>query len=296
MAVWEQSAQSVPVADGRVLEVVTAGPPDGLPLFSHHGTPGAGGIYNPLVETGAERGIRHITYSRPGYGGSTRHAGRNVASCAADVAAVADALGYDRFYSAGASGGGPHSIACAALLGDRVIAAAAIASVAPIDAAGLDWSAGMGEENLEEVAAMRGGDEQLESFLREQAEQLLPASSEQIVAVLGDLVSDVDRQALSGELADFLVRETRHALADGVSGWFDDDRAFAADWGFDLDDIRGPLSVWHGGQDRFVPIAHGEWLAQRLGTDAHLSPDHGHLSLVVTAYGEILDTLLAHAE
>lgn len=295
MAAWEQTAQLVPVEDGRVLDVVTAGPPDGLPIFQHHGTPGAAGCFNPYIEAGAERGMRHVSYSRPGYGGSTRLAGRTVASCATDVAAIADALGYDRFYSVGASGGGPHSIACAALLGDRVIAAAALASVAPIDAEGLDWTAGMGQENLEEFAAMRAGDDDLQNFLHTQAGQMRAASGDEIIAVLGDLVSDVDRQALSGELAEYLVEETRHALADGVWGWFDDDRAFAADWGFDLDDIRAPLSVWHGAQDRFVPIAHGEWLAQRLGAGAHLSPDHGHLSLVVTAYGEILDTLLAQA-
>jgi pimeloyl-ACP methyl ester carboxylesterase len=291
---WEQKSQSVSVADGRVLEVVTTGPPDGAPVFSHHGTPGAAGIFDPLVEVGADRDMRHITYSRPGYGSSTRLAGRTVASCAADVVAIADALGYDRFYSVGASGGGPHSIACAALLGDRVIAAAAIASVAPIDAEGLDWTAGMGRENVEEFAAMRAGDDQLEQFLQEQADQLREASSDQVVTVLGDLVSDVDRRALSSELADFLVRETGHALGNGVGGWFDDDRAFGADWGFDLADIRAPLSVWHGGEDRFVPIAHGEWLAERVAAHAHLRPDDGHLSLVVTAYGEILDTLLEH--
>jgi pimeloyl-ACP methyl ester carboxylesterase len=294
VAAWEQGAQSIPVADGRVLEVVTAGPPDGLPLFSHHGTPGAAGTFDALVEAGAERGMRHIGYSRPGYGDSTRLAGRTVASCATDVAAVADALGYDRFYSVGASGGGPHSIACAALLGDRVIAAAAIASVAPIEAEGLDWTAGMGQENVEEFIAMRAGGDELEGVLQDRSEQMQAVTGDQIISVLGDLVSDVDRQALSGELAEFFVVETRHALSNGVSGWFDDDWAFAADWGFDLGAIRAPLSVWHGGQDRFVPLAHGEWLARHLAADAHLRPEHGHLSLVVTSYGEILDTLLAH--
>ncbi len=108
MSVWELDALSVSVGDGRVLEVVVAGPPDGMPLFSHHGTPGAAEMLDPLVEIGAERDLRHITYSRPGYGGSGRLQGRTVASCAVDVVAVADALGYDRFYSVGSSGGAPH--------------------------------------------------------------------------------------------------------------------------------------------------------------------------------------------
>jgi pimeloyl-ACP methyl ester carboxylesterase len=294
VAVWDQEAQSVSLSDGRVLEVITAGPRDGMPVVIHHGTPDAAGIFNPVVEAGAERGLRHIGYSRPGFGDSTRLAGRRVASCAADVAAIADALGYDRFYTVGGSGGGPHVIACAALLPDRVIAAATIASPAPFDAEGLDWTAGMGQENVDEFAAMRAGDDEFEAFLVGHADEMRGATGDQLIAVLGDLVSDVDRQALSGELAAYLVDETAHALSNGVWGWFDDDRAFADDWGFDLTDIRAPLSLWHGAQDRFVPIAHGEWLADHATADAHLRPDHGHLSLFVTAYGEILDGLLEH--
>jgi pimeloyl-ACP methyl ester carboxylesterase len=145
----ELDALSVSVGDGRVLEVVLAGPPDGLPLFSHHGTPGVAEMFDPLVEIGAERCLRHITYSRPGYGGSGRLPGHTVVDCIPDVVAVADALGYEHFYSVGGSGGGPHSIACAALLPERVIAAASIASPAPVGAEGLDWTANMGEEKWE---------------------------------------------------------------------------------------------------------------------------------------------------
>ena len=128
----------------------------------------------------------------------------------------------------------------------------------------------------------------------EQAESMAGVSAEEIVTVLGDVVSEVDRRALSGALGEFIVRETAHALSAGVWGWFDDDRAILGDWGFDLDEVRAPLSLWHGGQDRFVPIAHGEWLAAHVGVDAHLLPEHGHLSLALSSYGEILDRLLEH--
>jgi pimeloyl-ACP methyl ester carboxylesterase len=286
------TALQVPLADGRELEVVLYGPEDGVPVVVHHGTPGAAGVFQPLVERGAERGLRHVAYSRPGYGGSGRDAGRSVASCVGDVAAIVDALGCERFYSVGGSGGGPHSIACAALLGERVIAAAAIASPAPADAEGLDWTAGMGKENVSEFAAARAGDAELLEFLEAQAQSMDGASGEEIVAVLGDLVSDVDRQALSGALGDHMAQEVAHALSPGTWGWFDDDRAILGDWGFDLADIRAPLSLWHGAKDRFVPIAHGEWLAAHVDAEAHLRRDHGHLSLTVSSYGEILDELL----
>jgi pimeloyl-ACP methyl ester carboxylesterase len=294
VSVWELDALTVSAADGRRLEVVLAGPPDGVPLFTHHGTPGAADMFDPLVEAGAERGLRHIAYSRPGYGGSERHAGRTVADCIADVVAIADTLGYERFYSVGSSGGGPHSIALAALLPERVIAAASIASPAPVGAEGLDWTAGMGKENVEELAATHASDAEFETYLEAQAESMVGTSGEQIIAALGDVVSEVDRRALSGELGEAIAREINHALSTGVWGWFDDDRAILGDWGFELGDIRAPVSLWHGGQDRFVPIAHGEWLAGHLRADAHLRPDDGHLSLSLSSYGEILDGLLEH--
>ena len=162
MGTYAREAQLVEVEDGRVLEVQLVGPPDGVPLFLHHGTPGACGLFETLVEAGTERNVRHISYSRPGYSGSGRLEGRTVASCVRDVAAIADALGYDRFHSYEGRGGGPHSIACAALLPDRVISAAVIACSAPFDAIGLDWTAGMGSENLEEVAAVSAGANELE--------------------------------------------------------------------------------------------------------------------------------------
>ena len=272
-----------------------AGPQDGTPLFSHHGTPGAAEMLDPLVAVGAERGLRHITYSRPGYGGSARLPGRLVASCAADVAAVADALGYERFYSVGSSGGAPHSIACAVLLPDRVIAAAAIASPAPVDAEGLDWTAGMGHENIAELAAAQASDGEFEQYLEREAKSMLGASAEELLTDLGDLVSDVDRRAVRGVLGEFIVRELAHSLSAGIWGWFDDDRALFADWGFDLETIRAPLCLWHGGEDRFVPSAHCRWLAARLGVEPRVLQNRGHLSVSDDSYGEILDALLEHS-
>jgi pimeloyl-ACP methyl ester carboxylesterase len=208
------------------------------------------------------------------------------------VTAIADALGYERFYSIGGSGGGPHSLACAALLPDRVIAAAVVASPAPFDAKGLDWLAGMGQENLEEIEAARAGDEELREYLEGAADEMIGTSGEDIVKVLGDLLSDVDRLALSGAFGDYVAAQSCHALAGGIWGWFDDDRAFLTDWGFHLEDAQVPLTLWHGAHDRFVPIAHGQWLAEHVAADVQLRPDDGHLSLAISSYGEILDALV----
>jgi pimeloyl-ACP methyl ester carboxylesterase len=130
--------------DGRRLDVELTGPDDGRALVFHNGTPGAGVVFAPLAQAGAERGLRHIAYSRPGYGQSDRRPGRTVADCVADVAAIADELGIERFFTVGWSGGGPHALACAALLPERTIAAATLASVAAAAGTGSELAGRVG--------------------------------------------------------------------------------------------------------------------------------------------------------
>jgi pimeloyl-ACP methyl ester carboxylesterase len=281
-------------AAARTLEVEVAGPESGRAVLLHTGTPSAGRLFAAHVEAGADRGLRHITYSRPGYGRSSRQAGRTVADCVQDVVAVADHLGAERFFTIGVSGGGPHALACAALLGERVLAAATIGSVAPHEAQGLDWQAGMGRENLEEFAAAKAGPEPLVEFQERACHELAHAEGSQVQAILGDLLSEVDRAALTGEFAEYLAAGTRAALECGVWGWFDDDVAHISGWGFDPAAIERPLTIWQGGQDRFVPPAHGAWLASHIpGARPQLLGEQGHLSLWLSAYGEVLDGLIA---
>ncbi len=281
---------------GRKLDVDVQGPSHGDWVLFHHGTPSTGQLFAGRTRAGADRGLRHVSYSRPGYAHSDRHAGRTIADCAADVAAVADALAIERLFVVGLSGGGPHALACAALLGDRVIAAATIGSVAPFAADGLSWFEGMGEENLEEFQAMQAGDAELAAFLeRMRGEFGGEMTGERVREAFGDLLSDVDRATLSGEFADFMAGDTGLALRHGIDGWLDDDIAFFGDWGFDVAAIDRPVTIWQGRQDRFVPYAHGEWLAAHVsGAHAELHEDEGHLSLSVgDGYGRVLDRLLA---
>jgi pimeloyl-ACP methyl ester carboxylesterase len=285
--------RAVVTADGRTLTVREGGDPDGVPVLVHSGTPGSSLLYEPHLRDAEERGIRLFSYDRPGYGGSTRNRGRSVADCAEDVAVVCDALGVQRFCVGGFSGGGPHALATAALLPDRVAAAAALAPVAPFGAKGLDFFAGMGEQNIEEFGAVLEGEEAHLAVLERDREELLAASPEQLVEVLRTLLGPADREVLTGRIAVFLLETARAGVEGSLDGWFDDDVAFAQPWGFDLGSIGVPVLHWQGEQDKFVPFGHGVWLSEHIpGVESHLSPEDGHITLAERRIPEVHAWLL----
>jgi pimeloyl-ACP methyl ester carboxylesterase len=282
--------------DGRVLDAYVAGPEGAIPLLFHNGTPSSGQLYDPFVEEAARRGLRMVSFSRAGYGSSTRNPGRSVADVTPDVVAVLDGLGTDRFYALGWSGGGPHALACAALLPTRLVAAATVGSLAPYEAPGMDWMGGMGDGNVASFRAALEGDAALQSILEGIGPAFASISAEDVAATLRDLVADVDRSALTGPAAAWLAAVFRESVREGLWGWHDDQLALVRPWGFSVGDIRVPVAIWQGLQDRQTPYAHGEWLASHIPrAQAHMLADEGHLSLGVDSFGLILDGLLAIA-
>jgi pimeloyl-ACP methyl ester carboxylesterase len=285
---------SVRTPDGRTLAVREAGDGSGRAIVTHHGTPGAGHLYRSEIESAERHGLRLITYDRPGYGGSTPHPGRRVADAAADVAAILDALGIERFATYGTSGGGPHALACAALLHGRCAAAATIAGVGPADAPDLDFMAGMGEGNIAEFGSAREGREQLVAYCRADAEGMAAVGPEEFADAIRPHLSEVDVEVLTGEFAAFLHGEIIAGLEPGVEGWVDDDYAFLAPWGFDVAAIHVRVLAWQGEQDLMVPSDHGRWLREHVaGADGRLSPEEGHLTLFVNRIGDVHDWLRA---
>lgn len=288
--------KQVGLADGRVVDVRVSGPEGGLPLVFHHGTPGAGTPIRALERAAHKRGLRVVASSRPGYGRSTRHDGRRVVDVVADTEAVLQALGAGRCVVAGWSGGGPHALACAARL-PGVSATLVIAGVAPSEAEGLDWMAGMGQGNIDEFGAAKEGPGALRDFLDGEREQLEEVSAESIVASLESLLPEVDRAALTDEFAEDLAASFHEGLREGVDGWLDDDLAFVSSWGFDLGEIDTATAIWQGSEDLMVPFAHGRWLASRVpGAAVHLVEGEGHLSIGVGGLDAMLDELVGAAK
>lgn len=287
------SERDVPTRGGRTLRVSEEGDPGGVPVLCHHGMPGSRLLEPEDVARARRRGIRLIGYDRPGYGGSSRDEGRNIADCAGDVRAIADALGIRRLAVWGVSGGGPHAAACAALLTGLVPAVAVLASVAPYGAPKLDYFAGMGELNVEDTKLLLRDRAAARAKCETDRQEMLAGELDAMMEMMRSLLAPVDAAALSDELGAYLLAQIKLGLGPGADGWWDDSLAMVQDWGFGLSQIRTPVLLMHGREDRFVPFAHGEWLADAIpGVEARLLDSDGHISLLVEHLDEVYDWLL----
>jgi pimeloyl-ACP methyl ester carboxylesterase len=285
--------EQITLADGRVLDYRLSGPADGLPLVFHHGTPGSATPFRVLERAAHGHGLRVVQISRAGYGRSTRQRGRSIVDVVPDIASVLDSLGTTECVVAGWSGGGPHSLACAARL-TGVRAALVIAGVAPYDADRLDFMAGMGEENVNEFGAALQGEDALSAYLGAVREELADVSVEGIITSLDSLLPEVDKAVLTDEFGEDMAASFHEAMRFGIEGWLDDDLAFVRPWGFELQEITVPTMLWQGSVDLMVPFAHGQWLATHIqGVTAHLEDGEGHLSVAIGAMEKMLDELVA---
>ncbi|HXB50307.1 MAG TPA: alpha/beta hydrolase [Streptosporangiaceae bacterium] len=270
------------LADGRTLHAYDTGA-DGISsspgasgspvaVFWHHGSPNIGSPPEPLFAAAEANGLRWVSYDRPGYGGSSPHDGRTAASAAADVTAIADALGFGRFAVLGHSGGGPHALACAALLPERVIAAVSVSAPAPFDAAGLDWFAGWSPGIAAENRAATGGRATLEAHWAKAEPEDMDA-----------FFTEADMAALGGNWS-WLAGVASQAIEQGSEGLLEDTLAGTQPWGFRPDAIGVPVLIMHGAKDKMVPCAHGEWLAVRCpAAELRIVPDAGHITVLDSA-------------
>ncbi len=291
-----QKSSVVELASGRALEVSEGGDPKGFPVFSLHGSPGSKLLFQPHLEDAKKRSIRLIGYSRPGYGGSTRHRGRKMVDAAADVAAIADSLGMERFGVWGHSGGGTYALACASQLPNRIVAASSLSTVAPYGAEGLDWLAGMGEYNVEDFHLMMTDLPKWEAKNRADADVLANQSKADRMRLFATLLSAVDKPAFTDEVDEHFQQQSIDGFRRGIDGIEDDNLADVSPWGFNPADIKVPIQVWHGRHDMFVPFSHGQWLAAHIPhAEAHLEEREGHVSMFVNRIPEVQDWIVSRA-
>lgn len=282
--------QTVSATDGRTLTLAEWGDPDGFPVFVLHGTPGSRFAGHADASAYADVGARVIIYDRPGYGGSSRFRGRRVVDCVADVSAIANSLGIERFAVTGGSWGGPHSLAVAARMPERVTRAACIAGVAPFDTPGFDWFAGMDAVNIDEIGwALKG-----EAVLARELERMTTAWLERLAddpSETGEVeFSEADRAVMANpERQKTIRRMLNEAFRQGVWGYVDDALCLIQPWGFDVTEIRVPIRIDYGLTDVLVPRQHGEWLADNVpNAEVVIDEQGGHFSdanLVTERFG-----------
>ncbi|MEV8506833.1 alpha/beta hydrolase [Actinoplanes sp. NPDC051475] len=251
---------------------------DGLPVLWHHGTPNIGTPPAPLLRPD----LRWISYDRPGYGGSTPDPGRDLGSAAGYATRVADELGLERFAVAGHSGGSSHALACAAQLTDRIMGVVAIAALAPFDAEGLDWFAGMGPAGVRTLRAAAVG-----------------RTEEGPAAETGGAGDGIDFTAADWAMFDgpwaWFSQVVEPALAGDPEAQHTDDRGYVSPWRCDPAAVTAPTLLLHGDEDLVVPSAHSEWLATRVpGAELRITPGDGHISVLNHA-PTALDWLVARA-
>lgn len=266
------------LADGRTLEHLEAGTPDGIPVIFFHGTPSTGGQGAVLAEAARAHGVRLIAPSRPGYGASTMSP-PGLARTAKDTLQLADQLGIGRFALLGSSGGGPFALAMAAAAPDRVSAIAVLASpgnyaeVKPEvlgdgDRRALDLAAaGQFEEALEVMNTVADADLQ---GLRGLSEEEFSGA----IAKMGPPGGGwLNRHP---ELLQLFEDDFRRAIAtsDGMSR---DNLSWLREWDFDPASVSGRVQLVYGESDRMAEVAHGEWLRDHLSNSELrvISGDHG---------------------
>jgi pimeloyl-ACP methyl ester carboxylesterase len=275
------STELATASDGRTLAFAEWGDPNGYPVFTLHGTPGSRFSRHFDESDYDKAGARVVTYDRPGYGGSDRHSGRRVVDCVADVVALADALAIERFAVLGGSGGGPHALAIAARLPERVTRGTCVVGIVPYDTPDFDWFEGMDPENVREFHWALEGEEVLRPELEREASNILERVATDPAKVIGDEfeLSEADRAELARTERHGVIRQSvSEAFRNGVSGWVDDDLCFTQPWGFEIGEIDIPMRVIYGATDVLVPPQHGEWLARHVpNAEVIVEESHGHI-------------------
>jgi pimeloyl-ACP methyl ester carboxylesterase len=277
----------IPLRDGRNIGYADYGEPTGIPVIAFHGMPGSRLMMQSLHSSALLAGARLIAPERPGYGYSSPHPAGSLRSYAHDIADVADALGLSQFTVVGASGGGPYALACAAHLGTRIRAAGLISAIGPLSVPPSTstmpwiqrWLFGLGR-----IAPTLFG-----FTLACLTKANLPFMEKHVRAGTSPSPS------LSPALFAIVVADQREALRAGTKGLTYDIKGYWQPWGFDLTAIQPPVSMWHGMDDTFAPVARARYLADRLPhCTATFYPHEGHTDLLVN-HGDTIVAALVEA-
>jgi pimeloyl-ACP methyl ester carboxylesterase len=275
---------------GRSLSYAEFGASTGVPVIYCHGFPGSRLEAAIADHVASSRGARLIAADRPGFGTSDYCPGRTIPGWADDVRDLANHLELDEFSMLGVSGGAPYALACASRLPRRIRSTAIVSGLGPPESVNDTPPASTSGLGLRLTARLPWA----ASFLAWALGVMARHASPLLLATLSAKASQLDQRTLNdAEFRSILAASMREAFRNGSRGAAADLRLLSASWGFDLDRLRVPVRIWHGEQDRVVPMAMGRYLERALPTcQATYLEEHGHYSLIHDCADQILSDLL----
>jgi len=284
---------NIAVGDDRQIGFAEFGDPQGRAVFWLHGTPGARRQIPMEARVYAEkRQIRLIGIDRPGIGSSTPHQYDTVFAFADDLRTIADTLGIDQMEVIGLSGGGPYTLACAAAMPDRVVAAGVIGGVAPTTGSDAIGGGVMGSVGLRVAPLLQvaGGPIGLAASV---LIRLVRPLASPAADLYGRVSPEADRRLLARpEIKAMFLDDLLNGSRKQMAAPFADVVVFARDWGFRLDEVKVPVRWWHGDHDHIVPFEHGQHVVAKLpDVELYHLPGESHLAGLGRAE-EILDTMI----
>lgn len=263
--------------DGRTLAYAEYGDPNGTPVIFFHGNPGSRYMHHPDESRTAALGVRMITPDRPGYGLSDYQPGRTLLDTAADVEAMAGSLGLDTFNVIGVSAGGPHALAAAFALPNRVRRVAVVSGAAPFDRE--DPLADVSDDYRQAYKVAKWPGWLLRLLMRMQIRSERQNPDKAWAGVLAR-ANDYDREILSDIEVEAQVRGYRtEAVKKGVRGWVQEARLLVRPWGFALKGIGQPVALWYWRDDPLVPPQMGRYIESQLPqAEGHFLSGGGHFA------------------
>ena len=278
---------TIELPDGRTLSYAEYGDPEGRPVFAFHGVVGSRLLWSLYDEAARERGVRIVAPDRPGFGASDFQGGRRLLDWPGDVSTLADELGIERFGVVGFSGGGPHALACAHAVSERVRGVSLVSTVTPPDTR-TDANP-LNEAVLSATRFVPGFSQAAFASSAWLAENAWPGFR----AALVGSAAPADRDLFEGPAGETLFADGAEAFRQGSRGPAHDLPLVGNDWGFDPAEVAGPVALWHGTGDTTVSPD----LARALGdllpaADLYLTDD-AHYSALVSNREAVLDAAVA---
>ena len=279
------------LSDGRVLEYIDNGVLSKSALILHHGTPTSMTVWNTWLAAAAEKGIRAIAFTRPGYAGSDRKADHRIIDSNDDLNEILNQLEVEKFVSVGWSGGGPYALASGLL--NRCTGVQLIASVSPYDAEDFDWFQDSTPEMIEETKVSAKSLEDCLAFKEGYYTELRDMTAEQLLVEYEKRSSFKLFESAYREFSKDLCFSMHDALRDGALGYAEDEFAFLRNWGFETKDVIVPVGIWQGLDDQSVSPHMARWLNANIQNPTlELLEGQHHGSIMVENREEILNAAI----